>query len=69
MSTYVARCGEHSDYGTITLLYQDQLGGLEVKGVGGCWIQADPLPGCLLVNVMRGHTVHDNTNSMMTTGG
>ena len=54
----MTRCGEHSDYGTITLLYQDQLGGLEVKGVGGCWIQADPLPGCLLVNVIWGHTVH-----------
>ena len=22
--------------------------------MGGCWIQADPLPGCLLVNVMWG---------------
>ena len=24
------RLGEHSDYGTITLLFQDQIGGLEV---------------------------------------
>ena len=24
------RLGEHSDYGTITLLFQDQVGGLEV---------------------------------------
>ena len=47
----MCRCGEHSDYGTLTLLYQDELGGLEVKGVEGGWIQADPLPGCLLVNV------------------
>ena len=45
------RCGEHSDYGTITLLYQDQLGGLEVKGVDGQWINADPVPGTVLVNV------------------
>lgn len=25
------RCGEHSDYGSITLLLQDTMGGLEVK--------------------------------------
>ena len=24
------RCGEHSDYGSITLLFQDSIGGLEV---------------------------------------
>ena len=45
------RCGEHSDYGTITLLFQDNLGGLEVKGVGGNWISADPIDGAIIVNV------------------
>ena len=25
------RCGEHTDYGTLTLLYQDNVGGLEVN--------------------------------------
>ena len=24
------RCGEHSDYGSVTLLFQDDVGGLEV---------------------------------------
>ena len=24
------RCGEHSDYGSVTLLFQDSVGGLEV---------------------------------------
>ncbi len=24
------RCGEHSDYGSITMLFQDDAGGLEV---------------------------------------
>lgn len=27
----IVRCGLHSDYGTITLLVQDDMGGLEVK--------------------------------------
>lgn len=26
----VERCGRHSDYGTVTLLFQDDIGGLEV---------------------------------------
>jgi isopenicillin N synthase-like dioxygenase len=26
----VERCGQHSDYGTFTLLFQDDIGGLEV---------------------------------------
>ena len=28
---YICRCGEHSDYGTFTLLYQDTYPGLEVR--------------------------------------
>jgi len=47
----IIRCGEHSDYGTITLLFQDDMGGLEVKNVDGAWIDADPVAGAILVNV------------------
>lgn len=32
----VERCGKHSDYGTFTLLFQDDIGGLEVKCLGIC---------------------------------
>jgi len=46
----VQRCGEHSDYGTITLLFQDDMGGLEVLS-DGQWIPATPIPGTVLVNL------------------
>lgn len=45
------RCAEHSDYGTITLLFQDDLGGLEVQGTKGQWIRAKPEAGNILVNM------------------
>ncbi len=45
------RCGEHSDYGTVTFLYQDDVGGLEVKTVDGRWTEAAPLKGAILMNV------------------
>jgi isopenicillin N synthase-like dioxygenase len=42
--------GEHTDYGLITLLAQDQAGGLEVKSRKG-WIDVPPLPGALVCNI------------------
>ena len=39
------RAGEHSDYGSITLLFQDSVGGLEVKSPKGTWVRATPIPG------------------------
>ena len=35
--------GEHTDYGLLTLLRQDDVGGLEVRTAAG-WIDAPPLP-------------------------
>lgn len=42
----------HTDYGCITLLWQDENGGLEVKDrTSGAWIAATPIPGTLVINV------------------
>ncbi|MGF1516134.1 MAG: isopenicillin N synthase family dioxygenase [Elainellaceae cyanobacterium] len=43
------RAGAHSDYGTITLLFQDDVGGLEILH-GGEWISAPHIPGTVIVN-------------------
>ncbi|MFB2880163.1 isopenicillin N synthase family dioxygenase [Floridanema aerugineum] len=44
------RAGEHSDYGSITLLFQDEIGGLEVCTTAGKWIAAPTIPDTILVN-------------------
>ncbi|EEY16516.1 thymine dioxygenase [Verticillium alfalfae VaMs.102] len=44
------RAGEHSDYGSITLLFQDARGGLQVRGPGGRFVDATPIPGTVVVN-------------------
>ncbi len=42
--------GEHTDYGLLTLLYQDAVGGLQVKTAQG-WIAAPPIPGTFVCNI------------------
>jgi len=44
------RAGEHSDYGSITLLFQDEVGGLEVQTKTGEWISALAIPDTVIVN-------------------
>jgi len=41
----------HTDYGIITLVAQDDSGGLQVRPRGGEWIDAPPLPGTFVLNV------------------
>ncbi len=43
--------GPHTDYGFLTLLWQDEVGGLEVRNAAGAWVAAPPIAGSLVVNV------------------
>ncbi|KAG9194864.1 Clavaminate synthase-like protein [Alternaria panax] len=44
------RAGEHSDYGSITLLFQDARGGLQVRSPKGTFVDATPIEGTIVVN-------------------
>lgn len=41
----------HTDFGVLTVLCQDGVGGLQVQAPGGQWVTAPPIPGTLVVNV------------------
>jgi len=43
--------GEHTDYGLLTLLAQDDNGGLQIKAREGTWFDAPPIPGTLVCNI------------------
>jgi isopenicillin N synthase-like dioxygenase len=42
--------GEHTDYGLLTVLLQDDAGGLEVRSRSQ-WVPAPPVPGSLICNI------------------
>src|SRR5580658_3841454 len=43
--------GEHTDYGSLTILLNDGVVGLEVRRRDGAWIEAPPLPGTFICNI------------------
>ncbi|XP_078694048.1 uncharacterized protein LOC144923418 isoform X1 [Branchiostoma floridae x Branchiostoma belcheri] len=45
------RCAEHTDYGEITILFQDSVGGLEVQSCEGKYVPAPPIPNTVVVNI------------------
>ena len=49
-SSEVWSVGEHTDYGLLTILLQDDAGGLQVKSKSR-WIAAPPVPGAFVCNI------------------
>lgn len=43
--------GAHTDWGFLTILRQDEVGGLEVRTRAGDWVQATPVPGSFIINL------------------
>ncbi|KAM0951511.1 putative flavanone 3-dioxygenase [Dioscorea sansibarensis] len=53
--------GRHKDPGALTVLYQDQVGGLDVKRKSdGEWVRVKPIPNSYIINV--GDTIQVWTN-------
>ncbi|NQX17333.1 isopenicillin N synthase family oxygenase [Rathayibacter sp. VKM Ac-2857] len=43
--------GEHTDFGLVTVLWADQVAGLQVLGTDGGWHDVQPADGALLINL------------------
>ena len=53
----------HTDFGAITVLAQDDIGGLQVMTPGGDWIDAPPIAGTFVLNV--GDMLHRMTHGAL----
>jgi len=45
------RMGAHTDYGSLTILWADDVPGLQIQGEDGSWVPVSPPPGAFLVNL------------------
>lgn len=52
--------GAHTDYGFLTILSQDAVGGLQVQNKDGEWVSAPPVEGTFIINI--GDLVQAMTN-------
>lgn len=43
--------GAHTDYGNLTILAQDDVGGLQVMNKDGVWVEGPPIPGTFVINI------------------
>ncbi|KAE9991425.1 hypothetical protein Vi05172_g2152 [Venturia inaequalis] len=44
------RAGSHTDYGTVTLLFQDGSGGLQIRTPEGRWVDVRPIEDAIVIN-------------------
>jgi len=44
------RAGAHTDYGTVTLLFQDGSGGLQAQTPNGAYVDVPPVKGAIVIN-------------------
>ncbi|MCV7424532.1 isopenicillin N synthase family oxygenase [Mycobacterium yunnanensis] len=59
--------GEHTDFGLVTVLWADQVAGLQVLGTDRQWHDVSPIDGALLVNLgdLTAHITNDHWMSTL----